>query len=150
MQMWGAMPRDLSRIDLSRVSVCDAGWPLLCMRTVVWDHQILDLSPGASPIPKTGTDTPPRTWWTGGAPIPKALSRFDPTGTKRIPLRPIPLAFAADAALYGAVLASPVLAFRVWRRVRRRRRGRCVACGYDLSGLAPGGACPECGKGVAA
>ena len=30
------------------------------------------------------------------------------------------------------------------------REGRCVMCGYDLSGLPPGGACPECGKGVAA
>jgi len=31
------------------------------------------------------------------------------------------------------------------RRVSRRRRGRCAACGYDLAGLGGGTACPECG-----
>ena len=31
------------------------------------------------------------------------------------------------------------------RRVYRRRRGRCGACGYDLAGLDGGTACPECG-----
>lgn len=39
----------------------------------------------------------------------------------------------------------PVIAFirGPLRRVRRRRRGRCVACGYDLTGL-PEPRCPEC------
>lgn len=31
------------------------------------------------------------------------------------------------------------------RRARRRRRGRCVRCGYDLRGGAGGAVCPECG-----
>jgi hypothetical protein len=30
------------------------------------------------------------------------------------------------------------------RRGRRRRRGLCVSCGYDLRG-SMNGACPECG-----
>jgi hypothetical protein len=30
------------------------------------------------------------------------------------------------------------------RRARRRRRNRCAACGYDLSGL-DATPCPECG-----
>ena len=36
------------------------------------------------------------------------------------------------------------------RRWRRRRHGHCPACNYDLTGLAPGSTCPECGKAGAA
>ena len=44
----------------------------------------------------------------------------------------------------------PVLAvcFGPVRRYRRRRRGRCVTCGYDLRGNVSG-RCPECGTPVA-
>ena len=38
------------------------------------------------------------------------------------------------------------LAARRFRRARRLRRGRCVACGYDLR--ASGDICPECGRSV--
>ena len=59
-----------------------------------------------------------------------------------LPFRPLWPGFALDSAFYGG------LTFLVWtgpgflRRRARRRRGRCIACGYDLRGLA---ACPECG-----
>jgi hypothetical protein len=64
-----------------------------------------------------------------------------------IPWRPIPLAAAANTAIYsvawwvllgipGAVLA-----------VRRRRGGLCPRCAYDLRGVS---GCPECGWGRAA
>lgn len=33
---------------------------------------------------------------------------------------------------------------RNYRRVRRKRAGRCCNCGYDLRG-SPSGRCPECG-----
>ena len=51
--------------------------------------------------------------------------------------------FALDTAFYGT------LAFALWsapgfvRRQRRRRGGRCLACGYELKGIAK---CPECGE----
>jgi hypothetical protein len=53
--------------------------------------------------------------------------------------------FALNTLIYAA------LAWSVWRlpfavrRYRRRRRGRCVKCGYDRTGLAPAAPCPECG-----
>lgn len=34
-----------------------------------------------------------------------------------------------------------------WALLRRpARAGRCLACGYDLKGLAAGSGCPECGE----
>ena len=62
-------------------------------------------------------------------------------------MEPVLPGFALDTAFYGG------LAFVVWgapglvRRRVRRRRGRCAACGYDLSGAggAGRGLCPECG-----
>ena len=52
---------------------------------------------------------------------------------------------------YGAVFALglilPATRLAGWlRRMRRRRRGLCVYCGYDLR--ASGARCPECGLGV--
>lgn len=55
----------------------------------------------------------------------------------------------------GMILNSLVGAIGIWvlvvlpaavRRARRRRRGLCAACGYDLAGVG-GGVCPECGGG---
>jgi hypothetical protein len=51
---------------------------------------------------------------------------------------------AACAGISIAVLAYPVCA-----AVRRRWRGCCPACGYDLTGILSA-RCPECGQPVAA
>lgn len=55
-----------------------------------------------------------------------------------VPLWMIFLAFAAYPTL--AFMRGPVL------RQRRRRKGLCFACGYDLTGNVSG-VCPECGEG---
>jgi predicted RNA-binding Zn-ribbon protein involved in translation (DUF1610 family) len=50
--------------------------------------------------------------------------------------------------LWTAFLAAAAPAAVLWRINRRADAaavGRCAACGYDLSGLAVGVACPECG-----
>ena len=48
------------------------------------------------------------------------------------------------------LLAAPLPAVRLWRRLRRGRfaPGHCRACGYDLRGN-ESGVCPECGRAVA-
>ncbi len=53
----------------------------------------------------------------------------------------LPLAIMAVSAAFMSVATA-----LAWLRpMDRDRRGHCVSCGYDLAGLAPGAACPECG-----
>lgn len=70
-------------------------------------------------------------------------------GTRLVAWLPIFPGVLIDSAVYGlaayglcAVLPSSV------RRAVRRRRGRCVRCGYDRRGLGDGALCPECGAGA--
>ena len=61
-----------------------------------------------------------------------------------LPGRVLVIGFAANSALYGVLAALPWLALRSVRRCRRRRRGCCPGCAYDMRGAMSGG-CPECG-----
>lgn len=71
-------------------------------------------------------------------------------GTWRaIPLRPIWSGLFADIAVLGALWFAIIFGFGAWRRRRRRERGRCAWCGYDLrSGGVTHDRCPECGAMV--
>ncbi len=60
-----------------------------------------------------------------------------------LPLHPLWPGFAINTTFYAAILWMPITPF-VLRRHIRRKRGRCIKCGYDLSG-AEHDACPECG-----
>lgn len=79
-------------------------------------------------------------WW-GLTPELVAVEGLHGAGTVR---RVVPLWLAAGALLG----ASGACAWQA-RRARLRGVGRCAACGYDLRGLAPAAACPECGGGTA-
>jgi hypothetical protein len=63
----------------------------------------------------------------------------------RLPVCPLWPGFALNVGCYG------LIAWGVWRLplvMRRRgwrRRGMCVRCGYDRSGILKGAKCPECG-----
>ncbi|MFG0243387.1 MAG: hypothetical protein ACF8R9_11445 [Phycisphaerales bacterium JB054] len=67
-----------------------------------------------------------------------------------LPLRPVWPGFAANWAVFGGVwvvvLVVPGLVWRAVRGERRRRAGRCPACGYELEGRM-GEGCSECGWG---
>jgi hypothetical protein len=62
-------------------------------------------------------------------------------GTSHVTV-PLYIPFALSA------LPTAFLFYRDRRSVRWAREGRCVWCGYDLSGVR--GPCPECGKAVRA
>ena len=109
------------RVGLTRVA---RGDPPLCTTTasvIAWDS--------------AWGSRPHRAWWFDAGSTPAVGWFFIPAW--------MPL------SLYGGVvvwaLRKPV--GRLWARLLSPPPGHCKACRYDLSGLPPGAACPECGKG---
>ena len=78
-------------------------------------------------------------------PVPRAL-RWAVPSIPFLPVVPLWPGFVMDSLVYailGAVVWCGICGgFSKWRG----RRGRCVACRYDLAGMAPGSTCPEFGK----
>jgi hypothetical protein len=59
------------------------------------------------------------------------------------PLRPIWAGLLGNTLFYGSITLALLIVLRHARARRRRARGRCIACGYELgTGVAT---CPECG-----
>jgi hypothetical protein len=68
--------------------------------------------------------------------------RFAP---RVLPLRPLWRGLLLDALVWAALVGLLTVGPRSFIRARRRRRGRCPACGYPLG---PSPRCPECGAGA--
>ncbi len=104
------------------------GWPMLALWSVWLDAGRPQQA--KPPRVKHGivTSLP---WWGDYAP-------------RILPLRPIWPGFAINTAFYAATLWLPIRGPFALRRHIRRKRGLCVACGYDLRGNLLAG-CPECG-----
>ena len=78
------------------------------------------------------------------AAFPIQRSTAGGTQHRLAPLRPIWPGFAVNTLFYAAILWLVMLGPFALRRLIRRRRGLCPACGYDLR-HAEHVACPECG-----
>ena len=66
----------------------------------------------------------------------------------RVPVLPIWRGFAANMLFYAAILWLLIGGPFALRRIIRRRRGLCPACGYDVK-HAEHESCPECGASTA-
>ena len=64
-----------------------------------------------------------------------------------LPYYILPLGFSLNTLFYGLLLWCSILTWSAVRWLRRRRRGLCIHCGYDLRGTAHE-RCPECGGSV--
>lgn len=114
-------------------------------RTVYWDQNIHTELCRYSGWPMEALKS--RTLLGPGLPWPygdglRVASGAAKQGSFVLPLRPVWPGFAVNAAFYAGMCWVLLAAPGVVRRWRRRRRGACAACGYDLAGLE---ACPECG-----
>lgn len=72
------------------------------------------------------------------------------TGSNAADWRIVWLPAMLSVLLYGGPTAGLTYTLffmpRQIRRWNRRRRGCCLACGYNLAGIAAGSGCPECGE----
>ncbi len=134
--LYGDAPEDV-------MTVYRCGWPV---RSLAWTRLGVQAMGGHTEIAPTSV-------WSGGiadlagkgsaAPMTFALGLS--ADIRRLPIRPVWPGFALNTIFYA------LIAWGLWqvplaiRRRRRRRKGFCVRCGYDLKGLTAGVPCPECG-----
>jgi hypothetical protein len=110
----------------------EAGWPVSALR-------------GGSGTWRKGNTEYGTSFQTAVA-LPSEWAKWDYFfGALLLPAVPTPVGFALDTAFYAAIAFTLWCAPGVVRRRRRRARGLCPACGYDLKG-APTATCPECGS----
>jgi len=108
--------------------VVDYGWPWRCFDTVRIQH-LPDLAVPAGPVQNLRGD-------------PLVL------GVGHIRWRPFSTNVAFFTAVWGVAIIGVSMLWLSLRRRSRRRAGRCLACGYNRTGLAGGAdaVCPECGN----
>ncbi len=123
---------------LGHAAVEGSGWPAIAMRTRYEEWSVAGQLGGQSFLQVTE----------GILLTPKAAVRRG-CMPKVIPLRPLWPGFAINTVFYAAILWLSIRGPFSLRRHIRRKRGLCVACGYDIRGTAQM-ICSECGYEVRA
>lgn len=132
-----------------------AGWPVRCMEAY-WNqdyrHHWLGTHGTTSPFDITSRESPSAEATNRvdiGINAPGSVK--DAPSTAWVPIRPLTLRYAVNAALYFfAFLGFGACARSAWNRCsrgRRVRKGQCPCCGYPIVGLTQA-QCPECGTAI--
>ncbi len=127
---------------LDRATLVRSGWPWRSGAGERWDLGISLLTPFPMLDRKVTT-------WRDADLETSAVSFDRPTwlggsSLRLLPLRPIWPGFVVNTVFYAAILWLVIRGHIAMQRHRRRKRGLCVTCGYDLRGNLTQG-CPECG-----
>ncbi len=140
LKILGVRSGEAGKVDLA--TLVRYGWPWRSGAGERWD---LGTS-WIAPPPMLGDKV---TTWRDADLQTSAVSFDRPTwlggsSFRLLPLRPIWPGFAVNTIFYAAILWPLICGPFVLRRHLRRKRGLCVACGYDLR-HAEHEVCPECG-----
>ena len=120
-----------------------AGWPWRALRSD--DYAATGRRDGRMSI----LARTPRASLPGGLVVP-SRSPIPGLADFALPLLPLWPGFLINTLFYALLLFGAWRLPGVLRRAVRRRRGRCVGCGYDRQGLDTDAPCPECGAWVPA
>jgi len=128
---------------LFRLVQIRVGWPLGCLAY----ERTLILQDARGTIEWVMDE--PESPWRGGLAVPDWTPELsapvnEAAFIRRIPIRPIWSGLLVNSALHAGLLGAGVWGAGRLARWRRRARGLCLRCGYDVRGL---GRCPECGEG---
>lgn len=109
---------------------CESGWPC----PAFWGWVRRDIRHAGTQEQRSGLVA-----------LPRLRSLPGQVATVDVPYRPLWGGLLVDTGLFGACWLAMIATPGAVRRLVRRRRGRCPACGYDRTGLEAQVACPECG-----
>jgi len=132
----GPAPLALQHEFIRRVRL---GWVLVAVGEYGFPLRALRASSEQRTKPFTATSLHDRPWGqlARGLPVPKSIHAFG-----ALPVDPLWAGLLVNSLIYAIVTWIVARLFVAWRRARRRRRGLCPRCAYDLAGL---DTCPECG-----
>jgi hypothetical protein len=133
-----AQLQEQSSVQIFTMGALDSGWPLRCLRVRERVHVSVIATGMTLKSNPVGT-TLPEPWWQRGIRVRDVTYGL----RSRLPTRPLAFPFLINTISFAIAVGMLVAGTGAVRRVVRRRRGKCVACGYDVRGLP---VCPECGK----
>jgi hypothetical protein len=123
----------------STIVEVSSGWPFRCVRgDILFRYRWVAPADRFEIVRSRTIRVPPGPYW----------RLHDCLRSGVVPYGPIPAGIAANAGIAMAGWGLSFLVLRTIGRIRmalRRKRGRCVACGYSLTGLGES-PCPECGS----